>query len=332
MVSMLSSSAVKATTTSPENFTSNAVWIEDHPTWLGIYVLTPSTMADTVNTLAQNHIKYVFLGICSNDYWNNEGTLDIGFKETNATYTKFVSMCHAQGIDVLVWLENNQDLNFTPANWNNLLRAYNNIMAAGNFDGINSDIEQGFVTQNGTYQNYVDFNNNMTVFMHAEQKLWMPDIVLDWQRIYNSRLHVDAIVSMFYSNVSAFENANAIEFWQSEWNPTPASPIILGIFCSNNNANPDAWQFTQFANYVNSYPPANLVGISLWLYETVTTRGSWIAFENLKNVISTPTPDPLPTQSITIELAVTLLLVVISAFGTYFHLKKRKIKLQFHKV
>lgn len=295
---VFATTAVHFGTTTATYLTGNAVWLEDNPNWLGLYVLSPSTMTTTVNTLAQNHIKYVFLNVGSNDFWNNEGSLDIQFEETNATYKQFVSMCHEKGIEVLVWLESYQDLDYTPQNWINLLTTYNNIMAAGNFDGINSDIEQGFSSQNGTYQNYIDFNNNMTIFMHQENKLWMPDIGFDWQGIYNGYLHVDAIVSMFYSDVSTFENSQSISFWKDEFNPTPTSPIILGIFCHDQNTHSDSWQFTTCANYINSYPPTNLIGISLWMYETVTTRNSWSAFDNLiSQVTTTPIQAPRATSA-----------------------------------
>ena len=273
--------------------TGNAVWMEDNPFWLDLYVLSPSIMKTTVNTLTQNHIKYVFLNVGSNDYWNNDGSLDIQFAETNATYQQFVSMCHEKGIKVLVWLESYQNLNYTPQNWINLVTAYDTVMAAGSFDGVNSDIEQGFNSQNGTYQNYIDFNNNMTIFMHQENKLWMPDIELDWQGIYNRYLHVDAIVSMFYSDVSTLEDSQSIAFWHEEFSSTPASPIILGIFCHDGNVQSDSWQFNTCANYINSYPPTNLVGISLWMYETVTTRNSWSVFDNL---ITQFTPTPIHHQ------------------------------------
>ena len=48
----------------------------------------------------------------------------------------------------------------------------------------------------------------------------------------------------FYIDISTFEESQSVAFWQGEFNPTPSSSIILGIFCQDENIEPDSWQFT----------------------------------------------------------------------------------------
>jgi hypothetical protein len=314
----LSTTTVKGTSTNSTspNLVNNAVWIEDNSYWLGQAPLSASSIDSTVATLAENNIKYVFLNVGVDDYWNQNGALEITLVESNSTYQTFIDLCHAQGIEVLAWMENEQSLNFTPLNWNTLYTVYNSVLAIG-FDGINSDIEQSYNTATGTQQNYIDFNNNATVYFNAEGKLWMPDVAYydsgtnaAYSQI-NQYLHVNAIVLMFYGSESLFESSSASAFWNEEFTPAPASPLILGIFCDvSSGTYIDSWQFQQCANLINNYPPTtNLEGVSLWLYECVVDHNSWGAFDNLINQFipaqtqsATPTPfAPIVTAIATIN-------------------------------
>ena len=300
--SALSATTVKASA-APTYLTNNAVWIQNDlidPN----QPLASANLVNTVATLHANDISYVFLCIGAfgyDDLVNNEIP---AWSSTNATYQTFIADCHADGIKVLAWMENENPIDVTPSNYAAMTEVYNSVLSIG-FDGINSDIEGGFFT--GTSQDFINYNNYMSTVLNAEGKLWMPDITGNTD---NSVYHVNAIVSMFYNDQSYFEpsaaNDQTAQYWEDEWSPTPSSPVILGIYCNPGDLNTqsDAWQLEQCANFINSYPPTNLEGVCLWRYESITNDGSWSAFDNLisefaptQQPTQTQTPTPTPTQS-----------------------------------
>lgn len=293
IISLLSISAAKgALAPTTPTLTNNAVWIQDNPAWLGFSPLDNTHMQETVNNLIANGIKNTFVSVTKvtsqgSVGWNVKGTEDLSYQETSTTYHDFVSLCNAQGINVYAWLENNQPLNLTPSNWGSLESVYASVLAYTGMNGINSDIEQLYNSRVGTQQNYIDFNNNMTVYMHTMGKLWTLDQVYFDTPIdqIGNLLHVDYEVIMFYSSHSTFEDAQAIAFWNEQFNPVPISPIILGIYCGYANANDDAWQFQQIANMINNYGTnnADLVGVCLWNYEYIYQHQSFASFDNLIN-------------------------------------------------
>jgi len=286
---------------------NNAVWIQDNPGWLGVAPLSPTNMATTVATLARNDIKYAFLNIAVGDFsYITVGDYSVDFEETNATYQQFINSCHADGIDVLAWMENEIPLNLTHANWAALLRVYNSVLSIG-FDGINSDIEQSYNSTIGTQQNFIDFNNKMSYDLGLEGKLWMPDINYFDSPIaqIGPYLHVSAEVIMFYTlyGNSPFDypsnSSGGPAFWVEQFSPSPASPVILGIFCYYNNPNElynDTYQFQQYAYYFCNYPPTpSLEGVSLWLYEHVNEySANWAGFDTLINQFNGTLPTLTP--------------------------------------
>ena len=222
-LSVLSFATVKATA-SPTYLTNNAVFIQDDPLESN-QPLAATNLDSTVATLQANNIKYVFE--CIGKYGFDD--TDTGWTENNATYETFIADCHAVGIKVLAWMENENPINLLPSNYASMVAVYNSVLSIG-FDGINSDIEMWGSTTGiapGSYQDFINYNNYMATTLNAEGKLWMPDVP---GNVNNDVYHVDAIVSMFYSDESYFEPAAAnnqvVAYWENEFSPTPASPVI----------------------------------------------------------------------------------------------------------
>lgn len=253
-------------------YTQNAVWVQD-ASWVYMQqnILT-SNLSKLVSDCVNNHIKYAFIFVGS---W--ETGYAITYVETNATYTTVINALHAVNITVLAWVE---DVDWTPdihpANWTKINNAFLGCIQRG-FDGINGDIEN--LIDGETAQQYVDYNNNQTIYLHTLGKLFMPDIGYARQQLYNPYLHVDAIVSMFYDVKSLFENPNAQYYWQENFGlgsyssaGTPASPVILGIMNFNGNSHSLSWLLGQAEELMKLYPSSSIEGFSLWLYEYMGTH------------------------------------------------------------
>lgn len=273
-------------------FSANAVWVADGG-WITMnrYILT-SNLSKLVHDLATNYIQYAIIFVGS---WN-AATNNINYGETDAIWTATINALHAVNVKVIAWAEDagGGAMDIRASNRQNL---YNSIIACMNkgFDGYNDDIEAPI----GTLQDQIYYWNNLTTVLHAIGKLNMPDVAFDWQQNTNQYLHVDYIVSMFYSSRSTLEDPQAAYFWQEEFgeysghNTPPASPIILGIMNYYGNQNPLSWQLAQVTNYLSLYGHPQLAGFSFWLYEYMGTHtDDWTVWYNWIGAGSNPPPPP----------------------------------------
>jgi hypothetical protein len=205
---------------------------------------------------------------------------------------------NASGIVPIAWAEDGGSAglsayglpNIEPAYYSAYFTQIKTCMSYG-FAGYSEDIEQ----YTGTLQQWLWYLNNETVMLHGLGKLCMPACPYDWQQDINPYLHVDFILSMFYSDYSTFEDPQGPVYWQENFGVGvyaglhPASPVILGIMnCYVYNEYPLSWQLAQCADYMNSYGAPNLRGFSIWLYEYMCAQNandwmvwnSWITYGN----------------------------------------------------
>jgi len=261
-------------------YSANAVWIQDM-SWVSMNpnILT-TNLSKVVDDLSHGSIKFAFVFA---GYWNAD-TSTIMYNENDSVFTTVINALHAVNIKVLAWVENEGAMDVSAANRENL---YGQITACMNkgFDGYNDDIEDW----NGTLQSWIDYENNCTTVLHELGKLMTADVGWDSQQDTNQYLHMDYIVSMFYSNVSTLESPQAAASWQEDFgeyeghNTAPASPMIMGIMNYYGNEYPLTWQLEQVDNYLTTYGHPQLAGFSLWLYEYMGTNAddwsqwnSWI--------------------------------------------------------
>ena len=275
-------------------------------------------MTTSINTLAAHGIKQVFLepvGASAGAYtgygdsWNVNGTLDITYSETSQTWHTYVSLAHAQGIQVLVWTQNWQMLNVNPngysgTNWSSLKTFFDSVLSYTGADGFSDDVEQAYNVQNGTELQFVYYNNNMTAYMHSEGKLWEPAITfydnadgtLPAGTTLYSELKVDQIVIMFYGPGSMFGQDPA--FFTDLFTPTPASPMMIGIDCAGTASN----QYIAFANYINAYQPTPMLdGYALWHYNLANNAPAWATLDEFNtNFLISSSPSNSYTASLTV--------------------------------
>lgn len=264
-------------------YSANAVWIQD-TSWVRMNpnVLT-TNLTKVVDDLSHGSMKFAFVSV---GYWNADASTII-YNENDSVFTTVINALHDVNIEVLAWVENEGVMNVSAANRQNLYCQITACMNKG-FDGYNDDIEDW----SGTLQNWIDYENNCTAVLHGLGKLMMADVALDWQQNTNQYLHMDYIVSMFYSNVSTLESSQAAAFWQEDFgeyrghNTPPASPMIMGIMNYYGNEYPLTWQLKQVEKYITIYGHPQLVGFCLWLYEYMGTNAddwsqwnSWIVTE-----------------------------------------------------
>jgi len=207
----------------------------------------------------------------------------------------------------LAWVENDGAVNVSAGNRQFL---YDQIVACMNkgFDGFNDDIENW----NGTLQDWIDYENNCTTVLHGLGKLMTTDVALDSQQNVNQYLHVDYIVSMFYSDVSYLENSRAAAYWQEDFgeyrghDTPPGSPMIMGIMNYYGNSHSLAWQLEQVENYLATYGHPELSGFSIWLYEYMGTNADdWNQWNSW--ITTTETPEYQPILSIPVFLIALLI-------------------------
>ena len=251
-------------------YSANAVWIQDM-SWVSMNpnILT-TNLSKVVDDLSHGSIKFAFVFA---GYWNAD-TSTIMYNENDSVFTAVINALHAVNVKVLAWVENEGAMDVSAANRENL---YGQITACMNkgFDGYNDDIEDW----NGTLQSWIDYENNCTTVLHGLGKLMTADVGWDSQQDTNQYLHMDYIVSMFYSNVSTLESPQAAASWQEDFgeyqghNTAPASPMIMGIMNYYGNEYPLTWQLEQVDNYLTTYGHPQLAGFSLWLYEYMGTNG-----------------------------------------------------------
>jgi hypothetical protein len=292
---MLKIEAVEAETT---YYSTNAVWIMN-AAWGGFpsdkkNILTWH-LDDVVADLRDSNITYVFVFV---GYWNSSDST-IGYTMTDSQITTVINAFHSINCTVLAWAEDNGAIDVTPENRSKLYTEITNCMKKG-FDGYNDDIES-YV---GTHQNWIDYLNNATVVLHNLGKLMTADVGFDWQQNTNPYLHMDYIITMFYSDRSACEDPKGRWFWQENFgqyrgnNNPPASPIILGVMNYYGNAHPLTWQLNWIDNQLSSgdgHP--QLVGFCIWLYEYMSDS-DWRTW---KHWITGPHPPPANTPTPTSE-------------------------------
>lgn len=287
-------------------YSANAVWIQDM-SWVRMNpnILT-TNLSKVVDDLSHGSLKFAFVFA---GYWNAD-TSTIMYNENDSVFTTVIDALHAVNIKVLAWVENEGTMNVSAANRQNLYGQITTCVNKG-FDGYNDDVEDW----NGTLQDWIDYENNCTAVLHGLDKLMTADVALDWQQNTNQYLHMDYIVSMFYSNVSTLESPHAATFWQEDFgeyqghNTPPASPMIMGIMNYYGNEYPLTWQLEQVDKYLTTYEHPQLVGFCLWLYEYMETNADdWSQWNNW---IVTEIPEFQPVLFLPLFMIATLLAVIV---------------------
>jgi hypothetical protein len=271
------------------SYTANAVWIANAG-WVRMNQnILQNNLTSVLTNLNGSLIKYAFVFV---GYWNSTSN-DIDYALSDELITSTITGLHRINMTVLAWAENaDANLDVTAANRNNLYASITKCVNKG-FDGYNDDVED----YNGTLQDWIDYLNNATPVLHNLGKLMTADVVNDWQQNINPYLHMDYIVSMFYTSQSVFEDPQAAAFWQEDfgqylWNNNPpGSPMILGIMNYYGNTHPLAWQLNQIDSMLANYSHPRLVGFSIWLYEYMGTNpNDWQQWNNWITRMQTQNP------------------------------------------
>jgi hypothetical protein len=275
------------TTANTIDYMRNAVWVQD-ASWVAMQqnILT-ANLSKLVADCGNNNISYAFVWV-----GNFNGTSNnINYEHTNAFYTNVINAFHAVNVKAIAWSMSGGG-GTTDIRASNRQNIYNSIIACiyKGFDGYNDDIE----SYTGTLQEWIDYENNLTVVLHSMGKLSMPCVFLDWQQNINMHLNADFIVSMFYTATSVFEDASAQYYWKENFGlnggeyGAPTSPMILGIMNYYGNTKPLCWQLAQAAYHMNTYSNRTLCGFALWLYEYVGTRSDdWAQWNYWINKLAT---------------------------------------------
>ncbi len=279
LTAIFSSSVPLATLKEKAVWIMNAAW--SHFPTNKKYVLIDH-LDEVVADLENNKITmaFVFVG-----YWN-PATQTIGYTMTDAQITTAINALHARGIKVLAWAEDNGPMDIA----NGRETIYNEITTCMNkgFDGYHDDIES--YTANCAHQDYIDYLNNATTLLHDMGKLMTAAVAFDWKQNTNPYLHMDYIVTMFYTDQSACEDPQGRWYWQENFgqfrgnNNPPASPVIMGLMNYYGNDHSLAWQLDWVTDELALDPHPQLTGFSLWLYEYMTdsdwqTWKDWITAE-----------------------------------------------------
>jgi hypothetical protein len=257
-----------------------AVWIMN-AAWSNFmtnkqYVLI-NHLDEVVADLENNNITmaFVFVG-----YWDPV-TATIGYTMTDAQITTVINALHAKGIKVLAWAEDSGQIDLVNLR-QTLYEEITKCMNKG-FDGYHDDIEN--YTPNCTNQDYIDYLNNATTLLHSMNKLMTAAVPFDWEQNTNPYLHMDYIVTMFYSDQSKCEDPQGRWYWQENFgqyrgnNNPPASSVIIGLMNCYNNKYPLAWQLDWVTKEVAADSHPKLAGFCLWIYEYMS-EGDWQAWKN----------------------------------------------------
>jgi hypothetical protein len=223
---------------------------------------------EVVQDLENNNITMVFAFV---GYWD-PATATIGYTMTDVQITNAINALHAKGIRVLAWAEDCGQMDIV----NQRQAIYDEILECMNkgFDGYHDDIEN--CAPNCAHQDYIDYLNNATNLLHGNNKLMTAAVAFDWEQNTNPYLHMDYIVSMFYSDQSKCEDPQGKWYWQENFgqymgnNNPPASPVIMGLMNYYGNQHSLAWQLDWVTKEVASDPHPRLSGFCLWLYEYMT--------------------------------------------------------------
>jgi hypothetical protein len=260
-------------------YTANAIWIQNQG-WPRMNPdILENNLSSVVATLNGSHIRYAFVFV---GYWNST-TNDIDYTISDELINATIEGLHQINMTVLAWAETQDaNLDVTAANRENLYSSIVKCMDKG-FDGYNDDVEG----HRGSMQDWIDYLNNAAVVLHDADKLMTADVACDWQQNTNPYLHIDYIVSMFYSDKSTFEDPQAAAYWEENFgqymgnNNPPASPVILGIMNYYGNAHSLSWQLQKLDNSLSNYNHPQLEGFSIWLYEYMGTNpDDWQQWNN----------------------------------------------------
>ena len=276
------------------NFYDNAVWISDSY-WsgnnaLGKQCIMTNNQSGVISDMTNAHI--------SNAFWyvgnlNSDGT--ITYTHSNSFITNAINKFHASGITVWAWIENiGASPLFDISHTNGLLNQMKSCVNKG-FDGIHFDDEPDFANTSYTVQQFIDFNNDASVFMHNIGKLYSVAVAagLYSGMVVSHFLHVDYIVLMFYDNDgSYFENTQCDALWQESfgmgiWSSygAPVSPTIIGIMNNVENGNFNqrvslSWKIAKIDYLLETYGiPASLAGFCHWIYEYVSSS-DWVSWDS----------------------------------------------------
>jgi hypothetical protein len=227
-------------------------------------------LEEVVANLENNNITMAFTFV---GYWD-PATNTIGYTMTDSQITAAINALHAKGIRVLAWAEDNGQIDIV----NNRQSIYDEITKCMNkgFDGYHDDIEN--ITPNCAHQDYIDYLNNATTLLHGMNKLMTAAVAFDWQQNTNPYLHMDYIVTMFYSDQSKCEDPQGRWYWQENFgqykgnNNPPGSPVIMGLMNYYGNQHPLAWQLNWVTNELALDSHPQLEGFCLWLYEYMTAN------------------------------------------------------------
>jgi hypothetical protein len=250
-----------------------------------------------IQKLKANRIKYAVVMI---GFWD-ASTSTIEYVYSPAFMRSICAAFQNNGIKCIAWGESypghgtgTPDLT-KPAQIAGMNAAVTSLMALG-FDGYTEDLE----IFTGTWTDWVAYHNQQATMLHALGKLAMPGVPMDWRQDLNPYLHVDFILSMFYSDVSNLEQPNCDAWFQEnfgQWyqNKPPASPLIFGILNMPKNTQPLSWQLAQFKRCVETYGAPNLAGILLYNYEYMgvvnpTDWQDWLNFVNAESPIPQQPP------------------------------------------
>lgn len=274
----------------------NAVWIQNAG-WIAMNKnILITNLTKVVDDLGRGNITFAFVFA---GYWDASSST-IGYAEPDSVWTTVIDALHAIDVKVLAWVENDGTMNISSTNWPILFSQINNCMSKG-FDGYNDDIEDW----NGSLQNWIDWENNCTLYVHSLGKIMTADVGYDWQQDVNPYLYMDYIVSMFYSSKSTLESPQAAAYWQEDFgeysghNTPPASPMIIGLMNYYGNSYPLAWQLNQVDNYLAAYGHPQLVGFCIWLYEYMGTNpDDWAQWNYWITSLGTAAP---PLYTVTID-------------------------------
>lgn len=262
-------------TVSALEYTANAVWIQNE-SWTAMQKepLT-NNLEKVVSDLGNNHIEFAFVFV---GYWQPPAT--IGYLHDDVYWTTVIDALHSVGVKAIAWAESYNTLMDPRAEGDRQL-IYDAVVDCMNkgFDGYNDDIES--TVAEVTTQDMIDYWNGLTPLLHSMNppRLNMPDVGYDWRQDTNPYLHVDYIVTMFYSSQSRFEDfSQGHLYWQENFGVgqypglPPASPLILGVMNYYGNNYPLAWQLSKASEWISTYGAPNLVGFSFWLYEYMGTN------------------------------------------------------------
>jgi hypothetical protein len=308
----------------------NFVLIYDQP-WLyqNTNILDVGHRQKLISDLSTANCKYavVFIG-----YWDATdptnplisptlGALSgpQNYVRTPIFYQELIAQLHEIGIKVFCWIEDGVGLmDISPANRPNIFHAIFEAVNIG-FDGFTDDVENWVGHSDGStailrqadYDVQIDYLNNVTTVLHDNGKLHAPAVGFDWEQYVNQRLHVDFILSMFYSDRTTLADSQCDIYWRENlgiYGNVSASPLVVGLFMhkENNPAPYDtmAGMLVKVDSLLDTYPHPMLYGFFIWIYEYMddadwTSWNSWVSTLPGKDIPPTAqaSPFPSPTQS-----------------------------------